>query len=46
MDMKTMEREAGVGHVRAVLLGGYGTALEEWGAWMGNKTIQVDDLFK
>lgn len=42
MDMKAMEREADMAHVRAALLGGYGTVLEEWGAWRG-EAIQVGD---
>jgi hypothetical protein len=42
-DMKATEREADVAHVRAALLGGYGTVLEEWGAWTG-KTTLGDDL--
>jgi hypothetical protein len=42
MDMKATQREADVAHVRAALLGGYGTVLEEWGAWT-DETIQVGD---
>ena len=44
MDMKATEREADVAHVRAALLGGYGTVLEEWGAWTGETTQAGDDL--
>ena len=44
MDMKATEREAGVAHVRAALLGGYGTVLEEWGAWTGETFLVGDDL--
>lgn len=43
MDMKATEREVDVAHVRAALLGGYGTVLEKWGAWTG-ETMQVADL--
>jgi hypothetical protein len=42
-DMKATEREADVAHVRAALLGGYGTVLEEWGVWTGETTLQVGD---
>ena len=46
MDMTATEREADMAHVRAALLGGYGTVLEEWGAWRG-EAIQVgDDLYR
>ena len=44
MDMKATEREADMAHARAVLLGGYGAVLEEWGAWRGEATQVGDDL--
>ena len=43
--MKATEREVDVAHVRAALLGGYGTVVvEEWGAWTGKTTQVGDDL--
>ena len=43
MDVRAMRREADMVHVRIVLLGGYGTVLEEWGVWTGNRTMSVDN---